>query len=107
MSCTADAPTIPAGGARKRHYDEAACVIEAVGELLEPRRRAKTLLLVPRSPIRPFPTVSRYVLHPAVAEELKHGREVIVTACRSARRPSAAARGEVRDLAEIVAAGLK
>ena len=91
-------------------YDEPRAVIEAVGELLEPAQTRENAPCCGSSVANTAISDSQQVrLAQAVAEELEAtGAEVIVTACPLCKKAiGRGTRGEVRDLAEIVAAGLK
>ena len=91
-------------------YDEPRAVIEAVGELLEPAQPRENAPCCGSSVANTAISDGQQVrLAQAVAEELEAtGAEVIVTACPLCKKAiGRGTRGEVRDLAEIVAAGLK
>jgi D-alanyl-D-alanine carboxypeptidase (penicillin-binding protein 5/6) len=91
-------------------YDEPRAVIEAVGELLEPAQTRENAPCCGSSVANTAISDGQQVrLAQAVAEELEAtGAEVIVTACPLCKKAiGRGTRGEVRDLAEIVAAGLK
>ena len=88
-------------------------MIEAVGELLEPAQTRENAPCCGSSVANTAISDGQQVrLAQAVAEELEAtGAEVIVTACplckKAIARGGRGTRGEVRDLAEIVAAGLR
>lgn len=91
-------------------YDEPRAVIEAVGELLEPAQTRENAPCCGSSVANTAISDGQQVrLAQAVAEELEAtGAEVIVTACPLCKKAiGRGTRGEVRDLAEIVAAGLR
>lgn len=91
-------------------YDEPRAVIEAVGELLEPSETRENAPCCGSSVANTAISDGQQVrLAQAVAEELEAtGAEVIVTACPLCKKAiGRGTKGEVRDLAEIVAAGLK
>ena len=91
-------------------YDEPRAVIEPVGELLEPAQTRENAPCCGSSVANTAISDGQQVrLAQAVAEELEAtGAEVIVTACPLCKKAiGRGTRGEVRDLAEIVAAGLR
>ena len=90
-------------------YDEPRAVIEAVGELLEPAQTREHALCCGSSVANTAISDGQQVqIARAVAEELEAtGAEVIVTACPLCKKAiGRGTKGEVRDLAEIVASHL-
>ena len=91
-------------------YDEPRAVIEAVGELLEPASTRENALCCGSSVANTAISDGQQVqIARAVAGELEAtGAEVIVTACPLCKKAiGRGTKGEVRDLAEIVAGALK
>lgn len=91
-------------------YDEPRAVIEAVGELLEPASARENALCCGSSVANTAISDGQQVqIARAVAGELEAtGAEVIVTACPLCKKAiGRGTKGEVRDLAEIVAGALK
>ena len=91
-------------------YDEPRAVIEAVGELLEPTSTRENALCCGSSVANTAISDGQQVqIARAVAGELEAtGAEVIVTACPLCKKAiGRGTKGEVRDLAEIVAGALK
>ena len=91
-------------------YDEPRAVIEAVGELLEPASTRENALCCGSSVANMAISDGQQVqIARAVAGELEAtGAEVIVTACPLCKKAiGRGTKGEVRDLAEIVAGALK
>lgn len=91
-------------------YDEPRAVIEALGELLEPSETRENAPCCGSSVANTAISDGQQVqIAQAVVRDLKAtGAEVIVTACPLCKKAiGRGTRGEVRDLAEIVAAGLK